>query len=291
MTIRSRWGACCSPWWSPTRATSALQPLVRARPLLCRLHGRALALRREPLGGATHAEGPAVAGGERHCQAGRRRQLRGHLLGGAGPPRRPFRGLGGSPGTRALRPGRGFTERTHVHTSMFDLAGASYRDDDPVPIDLALDRQYDGLFILWWDAAEGTAAGLLERLAADHLPALLEHSEIEIASSWVPSVPDEGPRDVPMDLGSPAGGTDRLVQLLFVSGDVEGSVDQVRATPSRWRRAVWPTSCWPPPSSAPSSAPTPTSTSSDPTVGRCSATRRSSSPARPGRSAFLSPST
>jgi hypothetical protein len=124
--------------------------------------------------------------------------------------------------------GRGFTERTHVHTSMFNLAGASYRDDDPVPIDLALDRQYDGLFILWWDATEGTAAELLGRLVADHLPALLEDSDIEIASSWVPSVPDEGPRDVPMDLGSPAGGTDRLVQLLFVSGDVEGSVDQVR---------------------------------------------------------------
>jgi hypothetical protein len=42
-------------------------------------------------------------------------------------------------------------------------------------------------------------------------------------------VPDEGPRDVPMDLGSPAGGTDRLVQLLFVGGDTEAAVDQVRA--------------------------------------------------------------
>jgi hypothetical protein len=58
---------------------------------------------------------------------------------------------------------------------------------------------------------------------------MLAGSDIEMAASWVPSVPDEGPRDVPMDLGSPAGGTDRLVQLLFVGGDTEASLDRVRA--------------------------------------------------------------
>ena len=64
----------------------------------------------------------------------------------------------------------------------------------------------------------------------DHLPALLAGSDIEIASSWVPSMPDEGPpQDVPMDLGSPAGGTDRLVQLLFVGGDTEAALGAVRA--------------------------------------------------------------
>jgi hypothetical protein len=124
--------------------------------------------------------------------------------------------------------GRGFPERTHVHTSMFDHLAASYRDDDPVPVDLALDRGYDGLIILWWDAAQGTAAQLHESLATSRLPGLLEGSDIEIASSWTPSVPDEGPRDVPMDLGSPAGGVDRLVQLLFVNGDTEAALDRVR---------------------------------------------------------------
>ena len=37
-----------------------------------------------------------------------------------------------------------------------------------------------------------------------------------------PPLPDEVNRDAPMDLGSPAGGTDRLVQLLFVDGRLRG---------------------------------------------------------------------
>ena len=124
--------------------------------------------------------------------------------------------------------GRGFPERTHVHTSVFNHVVSTYRDDDPVPIELALDHHYDGVIIVWWDAAEGSAADLSQKLTVEHLPALLDGSDIEIASSWVPSVPDEGPRDVPMDLGSPAGGTDRLVQVLFVGGDTEAAVDRVR---------------------------------------------------------------
>ena len=32
-----------------------------------------------------------------------------------------------------------------------------------------------------------------------------------------------------MDLGSPPGGTDRLIQLLFVAGDVDRALDRVRA--------------------------------------------------------------
>jgi len=125
--------------------------------------------------------------------------------------------------------GRGFAERTHVHTSTFHFVGAAYRDDDPVPVELALDRGYDAMIVLWWDASEGTGRELHEVLAAGRLPGLLAGSPVEIASSWVPSVPDEGDRDAPMDLGSPAGGTDRLVQLLFVAGDVGEAVERVRA--------------------------------------------------------------
>ncbi len=125
--------------------------------------------------------------------------------------------------------GRGFPERTHVHTSMFNHLASVYRDEDPVPVDLALDHKYDGLFVLWWDAAEGTAADLHARLAESYLPDLLAGSDIEIASSWSTTVPDEPPRDVPMDLGSSSGSTNRLVQLLFVGGDTEGAVGKVRA--------------------------------------------------------------
>lgn len=125
--------------------------------------------------------------------------------------------------------GRGFPERTHVHTSTFHHVGATYRDEDPVPVELALDRGYDGLVVLWWDAATGTGRDLHEVLADGPVPDLLAGSPVEIASSWVPSDPGQGDTDAPMDLGSPPGGTDRLVQLLFVAGDTVGAASAVRA--------------------------------------------------------------
>lgn len=122
---------------------------------------------------------------------------------------------------------RGFPERTHQHTSLFDHLGSVYRDDDPVPIDLALDHGYDALVVLWWDANEGDAKGFAETLKSDYVPGLVAGSDIEIASSWAPSVPDEPKRDVPMDLGSSSGSTNRLVQMLFIGGDVEAEMDRI----------------------------------------------------------------
>jgi hypothetical protein len=43
--------------------------------------------------------------------------------------------------------GRMFPHRDHVHTQLYDHDGAHYRDDDPVPAALALDRRYDGLVV------------------------------------------------------------------------------------------------------------------------------------------------
>jgi hypothetical protein len=125
--------------------------------------------------------------------------------------------------------GRGFPERSHVHTVLYDHIGAVYRDADPVPVDLALDHGYDGIFTVWFDASSGTAQDLHAALAEQHLPALLAGSDIEIASSWTPSAGENDEKDVPMDLGSRAGGPERLCQLLFVRGDVRASVDRVRA--------------------------------------------------------------
>jgi len=125
--------------------------------------------------------------------------------------------------------GRGFPERTHVHTSTFHYVDTAYRADDPVPVELALDRGYEGLIALWWDAASGTGRDLHATLAASHLDRLLAHSAIDLAAAWVPSVPDAGDQGAPMDLGSPPGGTDRMVQLLFVDGDPAAVVDRVRA--------------------------------------------------------------
>jgi hypothetical protein len=125
--------------------------------------------------------------------------------------------------------GRGFPERRHIHTVLFDHLGASYRDDDPVPIELALDHGYDGLVALWFDGADGDAQALHERLAAEYVPKLVAGSPIEIVSSWTPSAGENDPRDVPMDLGSKAGGPERLCQLVFVKSDVRDALAGLRA--------------------------------------------------------------
>jgi len=124
---------------------------------------------------------------------------------------------------------RGFPERRHIHTILFDHIGAVYRDPDPVPVELALDHGYDGLVVAWFDATAGTAQDLHAALAPELLPGLLAGSSIEIASSWTPSAGENDPRDVPMDLGSKAGGPERLCQLFFVKGDVRDSLDRFRA--------------------------------------------------------------
>jgi hypothetical protein len=125
--------------------------------------------------------------------------------------------------------GRGFAERRHIHTALFDHLGAMYRDDDPVPIELALDHGYPGLVAIWFDGRDGRTAGaLLEELEGGPLPALLAGSAIEVASSWTPSPGENDPKDVPMDLGTRAGGPERLVQLLFVAGDVRSVLGPLR---------------------------------------------------------------
>ncbi len=123
--------------------------------------------------------------------------------------------------------GRGFAERKHVHTVLFDHIGAVYRDDDPVPVELSLDHGYDGLVAAWFDARGMDAAAFHERVAKDLVPELLDGSGIEIASSWTPSAGENDEKDVPMDLGSRAGGPERVCQLLFVSGDVRDTVDRL----------------------------------------------------------------
>jgi hypothetical protein len=122
--------------------------------------------------------------------------------------------------------GRGFAERRHIHTVLFDHVGAVYRDPDPVPVELALDARYDGLVAVWLDARGGHGgADLHARLADELLPNLLKGSNIEIASSWTPSAGENDEKGVPMDLGSPAGGPERAVQLFFVRGDVADALE------------------------------------------------------------------
>jgi hypothetical protein len=124
--------------------------------------------------------------------------------------------------------GRGFAERTHVHTVLFTRAGVEYRDEDPVPVDLALDHPYQGLITLFLDAGAGTTRqDLHHRLASGPLRELMATSPISTASVWHP-IPREGvTSSAPMDLGSPPGGEERLLQMLFCESDPRGAWDAV----------------------------------------------------------------
>jgi hypothetical protein len=127
--------------------------------------------------------------------------------------------------------GRGFLERSHVHTATFDHVGAAYRDPDPVPVELALDHAYDGIVTVFLDGRDGLdAAALHARLAEGPLRELLDGSSIEIASSWTPRPEFRNSRDsAPMSLGSPGGQENRLCQVCFVDGDVTASLARFRA--------------------------------------------------------------
>ena len=129
--------------------------------------------------------------------------------------------------------GRGFSERTHVHTVTFDYVGSNYRDPDPVPVELALDHRYEAIVGVWLDARPQNgeprdAAGLHERLSGP-LKELLDGSGIEIASDWTPRPEFRNSRDrAPMSLGSPGGQENRLCQLFFVGGDVRAALPRFR---------------------------------------------------------------
>jgi hypothetical protein len=130
--------------------------------------------------------------------------------------------------------GRGFSERSHVHTVTFDYVASAYRDPDPVPVELALDHHYDAIVGVWIDGRDGVdAAALHERLAAP-LAELLEDSSIEIASGWTPRPEFRNSRDsAPMSLGTPGGQENRLCQLFFLSGDVREALPRFRTYTDR----------------------------------------------------------
>jgi hypothetical protein len=131
--------------------------------------------------------------------------------------------------------GRGFAERSHVHTVTFDHVADDYRDADPVPVELALDHHYDAIVGVWLDGRGGDAGALHRRLRdSGALTELLDGSDIEIASSWTPRPEFRNSRDsAPMSLGTPGGQENRVCQLFFVGGDVRESLPRFRTYTDR----------------------------------------------------------
>ena len=117
--------------------------------------------------------------------------------------------------------GRGFSERSHAHTRLYDFEGAVSAEDDGVPIELALDHPYGGLVVLCSEPAEGSDHGALAATSASHVSELLR-SGVDLVSNWRFHV-EEGDFRAPMELGAEGGSPERLLQLCFVKDSPEGA--------------------------------------------------------------------
>jgi len=98
--------------------------------------------------------------------------------------------------------GRNFEQRDVLSTAGYDYLGGVLRDADGVPPELALERRYPGLVLVWTERAPGSSLGDLHAwLAGDCLPGLVEKSEIAMAlcftpkpkASWWPKAAPEVP--------------------------------------------------------------------------------------------------
>jgi len=109
--------------------------------------------------------------------------------------------------------GRGFAERTHVHTLLYTFDWVHYRDDDPVPLPLALDHRFPGLVTIAVRRAPGVAQDSLDTWLRDRcLPRLLAGSPIAMCATWSPIPQGTEPLATPR-----VDDTDRLdLQLWFL---------------------------------------------------------------------------
>ena len=121
--------------------------------------------------------------------------------------------------------GRGFDRRTHAHTSLYNSPWMSYRDDDPVPIELALDHRYAGLGVVAIDLDDANGDDAFQEwLGSTGLVGLMTDSPVASVVSWKPSNPDDSENDdvtdgAPMDLGTGPGTSRRRLQLFFCETD------------------------------------------------------------------------
>ncbi|HZR81130.1 MAG TPA: hypothetical protein VFD92_08530 [Candidatus Binatia bacterium] len=121
--------------------------------------------------------------------------------------------------------GRGFNERTHVHTLLYTLDWVHYRDADPVPLPLALDHRFAGLATVAVLRAPGVPqerldAWLRERYLREFLPG----SPIAMCATWSPIPQGEAPMAIPK-----VENTDRLdMQLWFTDEPAASTWDRFR---------------------------------------------------------------
>jgi hypothetical protein len=140
--------------------------------------------------------------------------------------------------------GRGFAERTHVHSGVYQYLGTESRVPDGVPVELALDHHYPALGVVVVEPVAGVTREQLELALAEDAAVLFgdgtgvdlvarfgvldpeaERAARAAADAAAAATP-AGDGDAPapgqpggVSLGSDGGAPDRIVQLAFIEGD------------------------------------------------------------------------
>jgi hypothetical protein len=109
---------------------------------------------------------------------------------------------------------RGFQHRTHYNTGVYKHRWRTYREPDPVPLELALDHRYPGMVALFVEPT-GTQEAVDDWFDTT-LPTWLPGSPVAGASAWFPTpLLDTKPDFVPVDPNA----TERVLHIHFVDGD------------------------------------------------------------------------
>ncbi len=116
---------------------------------------------------------------------------------------------------KLYRDGRGFAERTHIHTLLYDFDHVHYRDTDPVPLALALDHGFEGFVTATVERCEGVAQSYLDQWHAARWPSWVAGTSIANGSVWSPRTQGNAPMDIPQ-----VENLDRLdMHLFFLDGN------------------------------------------------------------------------
>lgn len=132
------------------------------------------------------------------------------------------------------RNGRGFQERSHAHTCLYDFVGADYAPGETVSVELALDHRFEALAVVVTEPEAGTDD-------EEHLIAVraafaddVESGATRILATWrLRGGGIQGNANAPMALGTDGGSPDRLVHLLFGDTVAEDAVARARSSADR----------------------------------------------------------
>jgi hypothetical protein len=128
--------------------------------------------------------------------------------------------------------GRGFANRVHAHTGMYGHQARWYRDEDFVPLELALDHeQYVGMVSMALQRADGVEQEAVDEWLARNVPSLLADSPIASISGWAPlPLLDSAPSFVPRDPDADK----RTMQLYFLEDDPRSQWDRFQ----QWAKQI-----------------------------------------------------